>query len=98
MQEKVGVEDISLTYSMNCEHSTKKGGLWKNSVYDHPSKIFVVQAKPVGYAGNDGNCVNLQKAGSSHIKSGRENVNMEISKEGHELSHTYVCMWVRFST
>ena len=55
--------------------------------------------KPVGYAGNDGGCVNLQKAGSSHIKSGRENVNMEISKERHELSLcTYVCMWVRFST
>ena len=71
MQEKVGVGDISLTYSMNCEHSTGKGGLWKKSVYDHPSKIFVVQAKPVGYAGNDDDCVNLQKAGSLHIKSGR---------------------------
>ena len=43
LQEKVGVVDISLTYSMNCEHSTEKGGLWKKSVYDHPSKIFVVQ-------------------------------------------------------
>ena len=44
LQEKVGVVDISLTYSMNCEHSTEKGGLWKKSVYDHPSKIFVVQS------------------------------------------------------
>ena len=52
----------------------------------------------MGYAGNDGECVNLQKAGSSHIKSGRENVNMEISKEGYEMSYMYICMWVRFST
>ena len=52
----------------------------------------------MGYAGNDGECVNLQKAGSLHIKSGRENVNMEISKEGYEMSYMYICMWARFST
>ena len=44
LQEKVGVVDISLTYSMNCEHSTEKGALWTKSVYEHPSKIFVVQS------------------------------------------------------
>ena len=38
LQEKVGVGDISLTYSMNCEHSTKKE--------DYGRSLFmIIQAK-----------------------------------------------------